>query len=404
MKKINLILIILLLSGLTVSAQIHLVGTSAGPGGTVDIVKWQALDSTSVSRFPSGLEGYLYASSVFDSYSSNYYLGGIASGSFVLFSFNTSTNTPGTLPFNALSNISEIDMSTGKIYTLRMDSASYFSVNEYEISTGTESLLGVIYEPGFSGIVTDAISFDSNNGILYYIGFDGIGDVCIYAVPVRNPDFTWSKTPLITTAPQNNISSVCYDNVRQTIFAMNAEYTSGGSYVGNKVVEINPITGEMTNRGTLEGYPYYLGGSSSFDQNSGSFMVVAFDTAFNEKMIVFNTLDNTFVTGFVPSMVSEIVCDNHDFARSAYLTTAMPETESTEIALYPNPVADWLNIRSETPFDHLDILDIQGRVYKTVDLTDSNTRIQVASLPDGMYLCRLTGKGLTTRYVRMIKG
>jgi hypothetical protein len=388
MKIIITLSFVLLLSGICTKAQINLVGASANPDGTVDIVKWQALDSASVTSYPSGLDAYLYASSAFDSYNSNYYLSGISSDSGVLLSFNTISNTPNLSNYSALSNISEIDMSTGKIYNLSSDSVGYISVNEYDISTGSESLLGIIAEPGVYGIVTDAISFDSNNGIIYYVGYDGSQAGCLYGIPVRNPVFSWSKTILLTTAPGNNFSSVHYDNVNNILYASNAEYDSNGNYTGNKVVEINIVTGEVIERGFLAGFPYFLGGSSSFDQNSGSFLLVGFDTAFNERMIVFNTLDNTYVTGYVPAMVSEIVCDNSLFAKNAYLSTSAGERGKTDFTIFPNPSTSKiiLNFQGFTDKSVLEIHDLSGKGYLSRQIQQQETEISAEFLPKGVYV------------------
>lgn len=388
MKKIKLTLTILLLSTFAVKAQINLVGASVNPNGTIDMVKWQALDSSSVTTYPSGMQGYLYASSVFDAYNSNYYLGGISSGSGVLFSFNTISNTPSFI-FNApIANISEIDMSTGKIYNLSSDSVGYISVNEYDINTGYENVIGIITEPGVNGIVTDAISFDSNNGILYYIGYDSSPAACLYAIPVREPAFSWSKTTLLTTATGNNFSSVHYDNANNILFASNAEYNSGGNYTGNKVVEIKTLSGEVIERGLLAGFPYYLGGSSSFDQNSGSFLLVAFDSAFNEKMIVFNTLNNTYVTGYVPSMVSEIICDNYSFAKNTYITTKTGDAGKKDFSIYPNPSTSKFTLTMRGYGDEyiLKIHDMSGKEYLSRQIQHPQTEISTNFLSKGVYM------------------
>jgi hypothetical protein len=388
MKIIKILFIIILLSGISAKAQINLVGASVNPNGTIDIVKWQALDSSSVTSYPSGLNAYLYASSAFDSYNSNYYLSGISSDSGVLLSFNTITNTPSLSDYSAFSNISEIDMSTGKIYNLSSDSVGYISVTEYDISTGSESLLGIIDEPGVYGVVADAISFDSNNGIIYYVGYDGSPAVCLYSIPVRNPVFSWSKTILLTTAPGNNFSSVNYDNVNNILYASNAEFDSNGNYTGNKVVEINTTSGEVIERGLLAGFPYYLGGSSSFDQNSGSFLLVGFDTAFNERMIVFNTLDNTYVTGYVPAMVSEIVCDNYSFAKNAYSTTSVGEVEKIDFKIFPNPSTSkfTLNIQGFADNYTLTIHALSGKEYLSRQIQQPEIEISTEFLPKGVYV------------------
>ncbi len=393
MKKIKLTFALLLLSSIAVKAQINLVGASVNQNGTIDIVKWQALDESSVIRYPSGLEAYLYASSVFDSYNSNYYLGGISSGAGVLLSFNTTSNTPSFISNAPMSNISEIDMSTGKIYNLSVDSVGYISVNEYDIYTGDEIVLGIISEPGVNGIVTDALSIDANNGILYYVGFDNSPATCLYAIPVRDQVFSWTKTTLLTTAAGNNFSSVHYDNVNNILFASNAEYNSSGNYTGNKVVEINTTSGEVIERGLLAGFPYYLGGSSSFDQNSGSFLLVAYDSFFNEKMIVFNTLNNTYVTGYVPSMVSEIVCDNYSFAKSTYPTTGTSELENINFAIYPNPATSKfiLSVKGDESQFVLKIHDMSGREYLSKKVGNPQTEIQTDFLKKGVYVVSILG-------------
>jgi len=397
MKIIKILFVVILLSGISAKAQINLVGAKANPNGTIDIVKWQALNSSSVTTYPSGLEAYLYASSVFDSYNSNYYLGGISSGSGVLLSFNTNSNTSSFISNAPLSNISEIDMSTGKIYNLSSDSVGYISVNEYDIATGSEIILGVITEPGVNGIVTDAISFDSNNGILYYVGYDNSPAACLYGIPVRNPVFSWTKTTLLTTAPGNNFSSVHYDNANNILFASNAEYNSGGSYTGNKVVELNTTSGEVIERGELTGFPYYLGGSSSFDQNTGSFLLVGFDTAFNEKMIVFNTLDNTFITGFVPDNVSEIVCDNYSFAKSAYTTTSIRGQDKSDFTIFPNPTTNKFVLKKSTFTDNstLRICDMNGKEYLSRQIQHSETEISTESLTKGIYVVTIQNQKST---------
>jgi hypothetical protein len=380
---------IFLFSILSGQAQINLVGASLNTSaGSIDILKWQALDSASVTTYPTILQGYLFNSSVFDAYNSNYYLQGITATSSGLLSFNTVTNEATLSPYSTFSNITEIDMSTGKIYTLTSDSIGFISVNEFDINTGTDSLLGVISEPGIQGIITDATGFDSNNGILYYIGYDASPSNCLYGIPVRNPVFSWSKTTLQTTAPGNNFSSVNYDNVNNIIYACNAEYDSAYNYVGNKVVEINKTTGEVITRGVLAGFPWFVGGSSSFDQFSGSFMLVGIDTNNVQSMIVFDTYNNTYQTGFVPGSVSEIVCDNYVFAQNAYGTTSIDEKAKADVTLFPNPATSkfTLKVNSSADKSTLKIYNVNGRELLSREIQNPETEISTEFLPKGVYI------------------
>jgi hypothetical protein len=289
-------------------------------------------------------------------------------------------------------------MSTGKIYSLTSDSIGYIVVKEYDINTGTNSVLGVISEPGIMGIVSDATGFDSNNGILYYIGYDGVPASCLYSIPVRNPVFSWSKTTLLTTAPGNNFSSVNYDNVNDIIYASNAEFDSSNNYIGNKVVEINNTTGEVITRGLLAGFPYFLAGSSAFDQNSGSFLLVGFDTAFIQYMIVFDTYSNTYQTGFVPGFASEIVCDNYAFAQKAYGTpTSADEKDHAEISIFPNPATGKFTLKMQGSADNstLKIYNVNGGELLSREIQNPETEISTEFLSKGVYIVNIQNQKTT---------
>jgi hypothetical protein len=369
-------------------AQINLVGASVNTGtGSIDILKWQAFDSASVTSYPTILQGYLFNSSLFNAYNSNYYLTGITATSGGLLTFNTVTNDASLSPYSTFSNITEIDMSTGKIYTLTSDSIGYISVSEFDLNTGTDSVLGVISEPGIQGIISDATGFDSNNGILYYIGYDASSSSCLYSIPVRDPGFSWSKTILLTTAPGNNFSSVNYDNVNDIIYASNAEYDSAFNYIGNKVVEINKTTGEVITRGALVGFPMFVGGSSSFDQNSGSFLLVGIDTNNVLKMIAFDTYTNTYQTGFVPGSVSEIVCDNYGFAQSKYGVVSVAEKDYAAASIFPNPATSKFTLKMNSVADKftVKIYDAGGRECFSGEIQNPETEISTESLTKGVY-------------------
>jgi hypothetical protein len=392
MKTFISIILFLFLTNLSGQAQIKLVGAGINAGtGHIDILKWQAFDSASVTTYPTMFVGYYMSSSLFDAYQSNYYLTGITQDSSALLSFNTNSNETSLHPFSSYSNISEIDMSTGKIYTLRSDSIGFISVNEYDINTGTDSLLGVISEPGLYGIAIDAIGFDSNHGIIYYIGDDGSAAICLFSIPVRNPVFSWAKKTLLTTAPGNNFSSVNYDNVNNILYASNAEYDSVNNYTGNKVVEIDPVTGEVISRGLLAGFPGFLVGSSSFDQNSGSFLLVGIDTNNAERMINFNTYTNTWETGFVPGNVSEIVCDNYAFAQSAYGSVSIAEKDKSGASIFPNPATSkfTLHVSGFEDTFMMKIFSINGRECFSGQIHQHETEISTEFLSKGFYFVEL---------------
>ena len=382
--------ILFILSMATSNAQINLVGAATSTNGGIDILKWEALNPESVTVHQSMLTGYYMGSSAFDAYNSTYFLTGITNTSQGLFSFNTQTLQQNLSSGSNFTNISEFDMSTGKLYDLRMDSTDYFSVNGFTIATGTDSLLGIIHEPGADGLVVDAIGFDANNGILYY------------AIPVREELFSYTRTPLTGNSPYNSLTSLNYDNVNDKLFALNALWDSSGNFLGNEVVEIDYTTGSIITRSPLPGIIGFVASSSSFDQYSSSLMLLGLDTNYNLSMIVFNTLSNTYVTGFVPGNVSEVACDNTLFAMNTYGVTQVPEDEEVDFSVYPNPTAEKLSIT--TNYNKKTVVQIFNQTGQLVHKQDffgnALLELPLKGFKSGLYLVNITaGKLSQTRKI-----
>ncbi len=345
MKKLILSLTAVLALNAALNAQINLIGASVNDStAKIDVVQWEAFDSLSVTVTPSLLDGYYFASSAFDSYNANYYLTGIAGDSSGLYSFNSGTAEENIVDGSAYSNISEFDMSTGKMYNLIMETPDNISIYEFNVNTNEDSLIGIINEPGVIGIVADAIGFDSNNGIIYYVGYTNDPGIGLYAISVRDSVFSYTRTPLNTTAPINNIFGVNYDNANDKLFALNDTYDTLFNFSGRYVIEINTVTGDIINRVDLAEFPYYVGGSSCFDQNTSTYLIAAIDTTNLLKMVAINTLTDTYISGFIPSVVSEIVCDNSEFAKNKYASTGINQELAFNLNVYLNPVSDLLSI------------------------------------------------------------
>lgn len=328
------------------NAQINLIGASSNASsGNINLLKWQAMDSLSVTTIPTILDGYFYATSAFNPFKNNYYISGVAGQNTGLYSYNSYTGEESLMQGSLYSNVSEFDMSTGKMYNLIMETEQYISIYEYDIESNLESLIGVIYEPGATGIVADAIGFDSNNGILYYVGPTNGSELSLYSIPVRNNSFSFTKTLLNTSNSNSNVTSLNFDNVNEKLFAVNDTYDQSFNFTGRNIVEINKANGDVITRGELVEFTNFAGGSSSFDQNTGTFLLVGIDNNVS-KMIAFNTYSDTYVTGFVPDNVSEIVCDNSIFAKNRYSALGIEQEATSNFKLYPNPVSEVLSIES----------------------------------------------------------
>lgn len=82
--------------------------------------------------------------------------------------------------------------------------------------------------------------------------------------------------------------------------------------------------------------------------------------------------------------------------------TAVAEEKSnaSEFAIYPNPVADELNIQSDTEYDSAIITNLAGQ---TMFFTISNNKIAVGSLAKGLYIIDLVSENGTVEKAKFIK-
>ncbi len=393
-------LAILIFTSFSAVSQINLIGTAVNTNTSdIEVLEWQALDPNSVVVHGTELDAYLMASSVFDAYNGNYYLGGISNDNGVLLQFNSMQDSQSLIDFDLLSNVAEIDMSTGLLYSLAIQTEGEIRVLESDFNTNQEVEMGVILEPGVQGIVVDALGFDSNSGIIYYVGYDNTPSTCLYAIPVRDDEFSFVKTTLTGLEGTGSVTSVHYDNVNNRLFALYMMINDEGFSAGNKVIEIDLLTGEVTDVVELTGFNAFLGGSSSYDQNSGNMLLVGFGSGFNAEMIVVNTITNTFETGFVPDNVSEIVCDNRVFAASAYNINSVSEVDASNLSVFPNPISSGeLWIAPSTSEDAvLSIKDLSGKLCYTQNGIKGSSSLNVEFLNPGCYMVSLTGaKGVHT--------
>lgn len=406
MKKTLLLSTILLAVSYLGNAQIKLIGTAANGVGSIKIATWNALEPGTLELTSTDLEAYLFGTSLFNSYSGNYYLNAVGQTTSGLFAFNTLTNEQSITNYSAFSNIAEIDMSTGKIYNMRAVLPDQIIIDEFDINTGIETELGRIIQPGLQGLIADAIGFDSNNGILYHIGFDTQSNGILYAIYVREDVFTYTST-IITTPFPSNITGLNFDNVTGKLYSLLSEFSLTGNYAATYIAEIGTTSGEVTPLVELEGYDMYLGGSSCYDQNTGTYMIVGFDENFAQKMIAYNTYENTWVTGYVPGTVSEIVCNNYNFARSAYLTTSADELTASDISIYPNPATSRINIRNEKSSNEpiqTEIFSSSGKlVYTGMQTPSTQPGINISAFSPGIYVIKTTAANKTTLHKLIVQ-
>lgn len=75
---------------------------------------------------------------------------------------------------------------------------------------------------------------------------------------------------------------------------------------------------------------------------------------------------------------------------SDYIITSVPEMNTVDFQVYPNPATDMLNLRLEQQLSGkavvYQLLDLQGRLLASGELTNNQHSIRLTHLPDGMYI------------------
>ncbi len=118
---------------------------------------------------------------------------------------------------------------------------------------------------------------------------------------------------------------------------------------------------------------------------------------FNSGNLQVNKIDN---------QTSEFAISDINLLRFKETTapTGIAEADKNVIAVFPNPVAETLNVQiSGNENGEVRIIDLQGKLIKAVTVNSQNrTAIPVAQLPAGMYFCQYkTGKN--TKTIKFIK-
>ena len=75
--------------------------------------------------------------------------------------------------------------------------------------------------------------------------------------------------------------------------------------------------------------------------------------------------------------------------------------------VYPNPVIDYLILSLGVVYDMADytamLIDIKGNLLQNYRITESETRIQMSSLPAGNYFLRVEKDGRVLKTFKILK-
>ncbi|MBQ5424327.1 MAG: T9SS type A sorting domain-containing protein, partial [Bacteroidales bacterium] len=70
-------------------------------------------------------------------------------------------------------------------------------------------------------------------------------------------------------------------------------------------------------------------------------------------------------------------------------STGIDDDYANEIALFPNPATDILNITSSETISEIEIVNTLGQVVKRIEVNSDNAVCNVEELPNGFYVVRI---------------
>ena len=73
------------------------------------------------------------------------------------------------------------------------------------------------------------------------------------------------------------------------------------------------------------------------------------------------------------------------------LATTSAASSAVSFQLYPNPASGYLYVQADASTAQLEIQDVSGRRVLQTTLPGGPTRLDISSLPQGMYLARFSG-------------
>jgi len=93
---------------------------------------------------------------------------------------------------------------------------------------------------------------------------------------------------------------------------------------------------------------------------------------------------------------------------ATYIATFIPavgidESIATEIALFPNPASDLLNISSSETISEIEIVNVMGQVVKRIEVNSDNAACDVEDLKAGVYVVRIYSRPFGSAQVAALR-
>ena len=192
------------------------------------------------------------------------------------------------------------------------------------------------------------------------------------------------------------LSGVAYLNNSGTLGTYSITLQSGGL-----VLNANTWYRIGVGYNTTNGQPYWK-------INSTSSTITLTNSAFYTGPFSPVEVDFLQVAPTTNSTTATLIFDNYIAKATATDNLLGNEAFSSEIggtlAIYPNPVKDVLNVKTETMnFESFQIYDVKGRVVKDVIVNQNSSQLNVADLESGVYMIKIVtdqGSSTTKKFIK----
>jgi hypothetical protein len=162
----------------------------------------------------------------------------------------------------------------------------------------------------------------------------------------------------------------------------------------NALGKINPLTGIVTPLPTLLNFGnYVLNSGGAIDPENRIYYFQTMDSI-GVKLVGLSLLDGSVASeSYLDSnsyfIMYRIQSDCYRANRARLnLITSKADNNAPRVKVYPNPAQEVLNLKSDTPMDHVEIIDAMGRVVRTYHPNETEFQISVMSLSKGLYHLR----------------
>jgi hypothetical protein len=248
-----------------------------------------------------------------------------------------------------------------------------------------------------SGLNVSNTIFDNNivafqnagNGLIESCTFTNNGQGIIYAntLEIRNSVFTNNQT-----AMQVGFETLVY----------NCEINNNGIGVAIGPLNFGQPAPVIENNRICNNSDYNIDNRTDLNMFIPTNCFCISDSAQIEEKILDGYDD--IVKGLISYAIFDTNCTT--IIQTVYkqpLTSTNESQVKTQTTVFPNPVADIVNISNPNKFAKAEIIDMKGQILFSWKLFEGNNQQSLKDLPAGIYFLRLSGSGLYAEHIRIIK-